>query len=201
MRIRPARPSEERVSQEDFLDRMSETAACTRSLSGPVRVGASKNLGAFSSQASTEAAVPIDGWSAADKTPSDLPFPSAKGRGVRLIFCLTACQCVSLAFRCGGHPRQLDAFSNQSGGKSVPAITVRGDPGQAGKDYQSVPNVTANWPRREAADELLIRQLLTNCDVCSLVTRILTAIARPPASLKTALGAKDKFSNRIAIGM
>lgn len=38
---------EERVSQEDFLDRVSKTAACTRSPSGPVRAGASKKLGAF----------------------------------------------------------------------------------------------------------------------------------------------------------
>ena len=30
-----------------FLDRVSKTAACTRSPSGPVRAGASKKLGAF----------------------------------------------------------------------------------------------------------------------------------------------------------
>jgi len=45
--ICPALSFEERVSQEDILDRVSLTAACTRSLSGPVRAGASKNLGAF----------------------------------------------------------------------------------------------------------------------------------------------------------
>jgi hypothetical protein len=38
---------EERVSQEDFLDRVSKTAASTRNLSDPVRAGASENLGAF----------------------------------------------------------------------------------------------------------------------------------------------------------
>src|SRR3954467_1836426 len=36
-----------RVSQEDFLGRGRKTAACTRSLSDPVRAGASKNQGAF----------------------------------------------------------------------------------------------------------------------------------------------------------
>jgi hypothetical protein len=36
-------------------------------------------------KASTEAAVPVDACSAADRTLSDLPFPSAKGRGVRAL--------------------------------------------------------------------------------------------------------------------
>ncbi len=39
--------SEERVSQEDFLGRVSKTAADTRSPSGPVGAGASKKPGAF----------------------------------------------------------------------------------------------------------------------------------------------------------
>ena len=43
------------LSGGPFLDRVSKSKAYTRSLSGPGRAGASKNLGAFSSKASTEA--------------------------------------------------------------------------------------------------------------------------------------------------
>jgi len=143
-------PSEERVSQEDFLDRVSETAACTRSLSGPDGPARRKHLGAFSSQASTEAAVPWLTNVRHGKTLSALPFPSAKGRGVRLIFCLTACQCVSLAFRSGEHPRQLPALSIESHRKSVAAITLRGDPGQASSRRRFVPDITGLATGRSA---------------------------------------------------
>src|SRR5205807_7584905 len=52
------------------------------------------------------------------------------------------CQCVSLAFRSGGNPRQLAAFSDNASGKSVPLITLRSDARQAGKCFQFVPHVT-----------------------------------------------------------
>ena len=131
LRIRPASTVGGASLSGGLPRQVSETAACTRSLSGPDGPARRKHLGAFSSQASTEAAVPWLTNVRHGKTLSALPFPSAKGRGVRLIFCLTACQCVSLAFRSGEHPRQLPALSIESDRKSVAAITLRGDPGQA----------------------------------------------------------------------
>ena len=138
---------------------MSETAACTRSLSGPVRAGASKTPGRLSSQASTEAAVPGLTNVRHGKTLSDLPFPSAKGRGVRSIFCLTACQCVSLAFRSGERPRQLPALSIESGRKSVAAITLRGDPGQVSSRRRFVPDITKSWEAADARKVSISREL------------------------------------------
>ena len=104
---------EERVSQEDLSSfRVSKTAACTRSLFRPCQGRRVEKPRRLSSKASTEAAVFVDGSSAADRTLDDLPFSGAGGRLRSRFSRLVTCQCVSLAFRSGGHSQQLPAFLN-----------------------------------------------------------------------------------------
>ena len=59
---------------------VSKTAAYTRSLSGPVRAGASKNQGAFRLKLRLKPPSLVGGSSVADRTLSDLPFSGAGGR-------------------------------------------------------------------------------------------------------------------------
>src|SRR6202030_410574 len=87
---------------------------------GPVRAGASKNQGAFRLKLRLKPPSLVDGSSAADRTLSDLPFSGAGGRGLgSQVSRPIICQCVSLAFRSGGHSQQLDAFLDYWGEKSV----------------------------------------------------------------------------------
>jgi hypothetical protein len=95
-----------------FLDRVSKTAAYTRSLFRPCPGRRVEKPGRLSSKASTEAAVFVDGSSATDRTLDDLPFSGAGGRLRSRFPRLVTCQCVSLAFRSGGHSQQLSAFLN-----------------------------------------------------------------------------------------
>lgn len=150
---RPASLHEERVSQEDISSfRVSKTAACTRSLSGPVRAGASKNQGAFRLKLRLKPPSLVDGSSAADRTLSDLPFSGAGGRGWRSrVARLIACQCVSLAFRPGGHPQQLAAFCPQWEKKSVTPVTDVSDGHQSGRERISV-SASTNLPILVHAD-------------------------------------------------
>jgi len=63
-----------------FLVRVSKTAAYTRSLSGPVRAGASKKLGAFRFKLRLKPPSLVDGEFHRGKAPGALPFSGAKGR-------------------------------------------------------------------------------------------------------------------------
>src|SRR4029077_1985178 len=75
----------------------------------------------------------------ADKTLSDLPFSGAGGRGSRSRNPrLIACQCVSLAFRSGGHSQQLAAFCSDAEIMSVAPVTEVSDHGQSSIDGFSV---------------------------------------------------------------
>ena len=61
---------------------------------------------------------------------------------------LTACQCVSLAFRAGGYSRQLAAFCGVLAEKAVPAITGESDGNQGPVRLGSVFRVTCtDWEK------------------------------------------------------
>ena len=123
----------------------SKTAACTRSLSGPVRAGASKNLGAFRLKLRLKPPPLVDGLSAADGSLSDLPFSGAGGRRLRSREPRPiACQCVSLALRLGRHSHQLRALSGTLKRKSVAPVTNVSDGDQSGRQRLFVPWVTGS---------------------------------------------------------
>src|SRR6201988_3598650 len=67
--------------------RVSGTAACTRSLSGPVRAGASKNQGAFRLKLRLRPLLLVDGLSAADRSLGDLPFLRCHGERISHVPC------------------------------------------------------------------------------------------------------------------
>jgi hypothetical protein len=62
-----------------FLDRVSKTAAYTRSLSGPVRAGASKKLGAFRFKLRLKPLSLVDGEFHRGKAPGDPAFLRCQG--------------------------------------------------------------------------------------------------------------------------
>jgi len=79
-------------------------AASTRSLSGPVRAGASKNLGAFRLKLRLKPPSQLTGYSQR-KEPRRLAFPKCRGERSEVTLPRpTACQCVSLVFRSGNTP-------------------------------------------------------------------------------------------------
>ena len=124
----PARLRVRGASLSGGLPRQGEqkAAACTRSLSGPVRAGASKNQGAF--RLKLRLTPPLSLMLVRrGQDPQRSAFLRCQGERSEVVLTgPTACQCVSLTFhRRNSH--QLPAFCAPSEQKSVATVTDHRD--------------------------------------------------------------------------
>src|SRR5208282_1191546 len=124
------------TSQDDFRPRWARRRLALEVFSGPDRAGASKNQGAFRLKLRLKPPSLLLMVGPQRTRPpatclSQVPRGDSRSQFPRL----TACQCVSLAFRSSGQSQQLGEFWGRSGRKSVTAVTdVSGcDQGRSGE--------------------------------------------------------------------